>query len=161
MRKFILSLVAASSVLAACNSEVKTTANVDSSVAIPADTSSTEIAESFSDGCYAYIKNRDTASLTLKVANDEVTGDLSYKLFEKDSNKGTIAGEIKGDTIIAEYDFNSEGARSIREIVFLKKNGKLYEGFGEVETKGMKTIFKNRANLKFDGGLVFDPADCK
>lgn len=99
--------------------------------------------------------------MTLKVANEEITGDLSYKLYEKDSNKGTIAGEIKGDTIIAEYDFNSEGVRSIREIVFLKKNGKLYEGFGEVETKGTKTLFKNRANLNFDGGLVFDPADCK
>jgi uncharacterized protein YcfL len=161
MRKFILSLVAASSVLAACNSEEKTTTNTDSSVVIPADTSTTEIAEIFSDGCYAYIKNRDTASLTLKVANEEVTGDLNYNWYEKDRNKGTIAGEIKGDTIIAEYDFQSEGTRSIREIVLLKKNGKLYEGFGEVETKGMKTIFKNRASLKFDDGIEFNPVDCK
>ena len=107
------------------------------------------------------MKNRDTASLTLKIAGEEITGDLSYSLYEKDSNKGTIAGEIKGDTIIAEYDFNSEGVRSIREIVFLKKGDKLYEGYGEAETKGMKTMFKNRAQLNFKDGIIFDPTTCK
>lgn len=161
MRKLILTLVAAGSVLAACNNEKKTETITDSSSINPVDTTVTVNDQNFANGCYAYIKNRDTVSLTLKVAGEEITGDLSYKLFEKDSNKGTIAGEIKGDTIIAEYDFNSEGARSIREIVFLKKDGKLYEGFGDVETKGTKVVFKNRAALNFDGGLVFDPTACK
>ncbi|MEJ7560171.1 MAG: hypothetical protein WKF66_17815 [Pedobacter sp.] len=161
MRKLVLTLLAASSLLAACNSEEKTSETTDSSVAAAVDTNSVQTAQAFSDGCYTYIKNRDTASLTLKVAGEEITGDLNYKLYEKDSNKGTIAGEIKGDTIIAEYDFYSEGARSIRELVFLKKDGKLYEGFGDVETKGTKTVYKNRASLKFNGGLVFDAADCK
>jgi thioredoxin-related protein len=161
MRKLILTLLAASSLLAACNSENKTTQATDISVATSADTNNVQTAQTFSDGCYAYIKNRDTALLSLKVAGEEITGDLSYKLYEKDSNKGTIAGEIKGDTIIAEYDFNSEGVRSIREIVFLKRDGKLYEGFGEVETKGTKTMFRNRASLKFDEGLIFDASDCK
>jgi hypothetical protein len=161
MKKFILTFVAASALLAACNNEEKTVARADSTVVIPADTTVAKTPEPFRDGCYEYVKNRDTASLTLKLAGEEITGDLSYKLFEKDSNKGTIAGEIKGDTIIAEYDFNSEGTRSIREIVFLKKDGKLYEGFGEVQTKGMKTVFKNRADLKFEESIVFDPTDCK
>ena len=161
MRKYILTIITASALLAACNSEEKKAATADSSVVIPADTTVAKTPEPFRDGCYEYVKNRDTASLTLKLAGEEITGNLSYKLFEKDSNKGTIAGEIKGDTIIAEYDFNSEGARSIREIVLLKKDGKLYEGFGEVETKGMKTVFKNRADLKFEESIVFDPADCK
>jgi len=161
MRKLILTLVAASTLLAACNNEKKTETITDSATVNPVDTTVTANDQNFANGCYAYIKNRDTASLTLKVDGEEVTGDLSYKLFEKDSNKGTIAGEFKGDTIIAEYDFNSEGVRSIREIVFLKKDGKLYEGFGDVETKGTKVVFKNRATLKFDGGLVFDPTACK
>jgi thioredoxin-related protein len=161
MRKLILTLIAVSSILAACNSEEKRGDVTDSSVARPADASVVEKAEAFSDGCYAYKKNRDTATLTLRVAGEEITGDLRYKLYEKDSNQGTIAGEIKGDTIIAEYDFNSEGVRSIREIVFLKKDGRLYEGSGEVETKGSKVLFKNRASLKFDEGLIFDPANCK
>jgi hypothetical protein len=161
MKKFILTFVAASALLAACNNEEKTVATADSTVVIPTDTTVAKTPEPFRDGCYAYVKNRDTASLTLRLAGEEITGDLSYKLFEKDSNKGTIAGEIKGDTIIAEYDFNSEGTRSIREIVFLKKDGKLYEGFGEVETKGMKTVFKNRADLKFEESIVFDSTDCK
>jgi hypothetical protein len=161
MRKLIVTFLALSAMLTACNNENKTSSTADSSTAITADTARVQSDQSFTDGCYAYIKNRDTALLTLRVAGEEITGDLSYKLYEKDSNKGTIAGEIKGDTIIAEYDFNSEGTRSIREIVFLKKDGKLYEGFGEVQEKGTKTIFKNRANLKFEEGLVFDSADCK
>lgn len=112
--------------------------------------------------CYQYIQNRDTATLQLKITGDELTGELNYNLFEKDKNKGKIAGELKGDTIIAEYTFDSEGLRSVREVIFVKKaDGKLYEGFGEVEEKGGKTVFKNRSALKFDQGMAFSKADCK
>jgi hypothetical protein len=161
MRKLILTFVTASALLSACTNDKKADTVTDTVVAIPADTLAAPATEPYADGCYAYMKNRDTASLALKIAGEEITGDLSYSLYEKDSNKGTIAGEIKGDTIIAEYDFNSEGVRSIREIVFLKKGDKLYEGYGEVETKGMKTMFKNRAQLNFKDGIIFDPTTCK
>jgi len=86
---------------------------------------------------------------------------LSYSLFEKDSNKGTISGEVKGDTILAEYNFDSEGMRSTREVVFLKRDRKLYEGFGEVEEKNGKTVFKDRSKLKFGDAIVFSLTDCK
>lgn len=104
--------------------------------------------------------------LNQKTAEVKIKGDVSSQyisallMIAPILPKG-LTLEIEGDTIIAEYDFNSEGARSIREIVFLKKDGKLYEGFGDVETKGTKVVFKNRAALKFDGGLVFDPTACK
>jgi hypothetical protein len=161
MRKLILTITAASFIMASCNNDKKAAPVTDSMATISSDTSTVKTAERFADGCYTYTKNKDTVSLALKVAGEEVTGDLNYSIFEKDSNKGTLAGEIKGDTIIAEYDFNSEGMRSIREIVFLKKEGKLYEGFGEVETKGTKTVFKNRATLNFGNTIILDPTDCK
>lgn len=110
--------------------------------------------------CYSYIKNRDTATLKINTENEELTGDLAYNLFEKDSNKGTIAGEMKGDTIIAEYIFNSEGMSSIREIVLLRKDGKLYEGYGDVEEKRGKMVFKDRSKLKFGDAIVFSKTDC-
>lgn len=111
--------------------------------------------------CYNYIKNRDTATLKINMENEELTGNLSYKLFEKDSNNGTIAGEIKGDTIIAEYIFDSEGLRSIREIVLLKKDDKLYEGYGDVEEINGKMVFKDRSKLNFGDAVVFSKTDCQ
>lgn len=148
---------------ASCTNENKTSKVNDTAQIIAADTTftATKPQERSSD-CYIYIKNRDTASLKINRAGEELTGDLSYKLFEKDSNKGTIAGEMKGDTIIAEYTFDSEGMRSVREVVFVKKDdGNIYEGTGEVIEKGGKMIFKDRTNLKFSPTIVFTKTNCK
>lgn len=147
--------------IGSCTTDKKTDSPTDSTALTVTDTTKGVATDNVLGDCYAYIKNRDTASLKLQIDGEQVTGDLSYRLFEKDSNKGTLAGELKGDTIIAEYTFDSEGMRSVREIVFLNKDGKLIEGFGDVEQKGVKTVFKNRATLKFDNGLVFDKTDCK
>ncbi len=145
----------------ACNNDNKSTQGSDSTKMVSNDSTMASTVVESADNCYDYIKTRDTASLKLHVQGQEVTGDLSYRLFEKDSNKGTIAGVIKGDTIIAEYTFDAEGMRSVREIVFLKKDGKLYEGYGDTEEKGVKVMFKNRSALKFDSGLVFYKTACK
>ena len=161
MKKIALLLISTSAFFAACNSEKAADSTADSNQIIAEDTTFTATEPKSASNCYAYTKNRDTAALELRINGEELTGDLSYTLFEKDSNKGTIAGEVKGDTIIAEYTFDSEGMRSVREVVFLKKDGKLYEGFGPVEEKGGKTLFTNRSLLKFENSIVFSPADCK
>ncbi|WP_316814012.1 hypothetical protein [Pedobacter heparinus] len=156
--------VAALSVLASCNNEnTNKQANDSASKVIAVDTTFTAThPKAHSNDCYVYIKNRDTASLKLNIDGEELTGELNYNLFEKDSNKGKIAGEMKGDTIIAEYTFDSEGMRSVREVVFVKKDdGNIYEGTGEVMEKGGKMIFKDRSALKFSPTLVFTKTDCK
>ena len=164
MKKSILFFTGIATLLTvACNSSNTDNKTVDSSSITSIDTTltpSVPIHEKLSQ-CYIYTKKRDTARLKVNTENEELTGDLSYNLFEKDSNKGTISGEIKGDTIIAEYIFDSEGMRSTREVVFLKRDGKLYEGFGEVEEKNGKTKFKDRTKLKFGDGIVFSLTDCK
>lgn len=111
--------------------------------------------------CYTYTKNKDTASLTLMISGRIITGELHYQLFEKDSNKGTIKGEMRGDTLIADYIFNSEGKQSIRQVAFLKKDGKLMEGFGDVIEKDGKMYFKSISDLKFGGAIEFTKAHCK
>ncbi len=68
---------------------------------------------------------------------------------------------MKGDTIIAEYIFNSEGRSSIREIVLLRKDGKLYEGYGDVEERKGKMVFKDRSKLLFGDAIVFSKTDCQ
>jgi hypothetical protein len=111
--------------------------------------------------CYQYLKNRDSAFLTLKIDGDQFTGALSYNLFEKDKNAGNIAGIIKGDTLIAEYTFQSEGSSSTRQVAWLKQGDKLQEGFAEVEEVDGKTRFKNTSALKFGEALVFSKTSCK
>lgn len=148
--------------LASCTSENKGAAG-DSTEVIALDTTFTATTPNESSGdCYIYTKNRDTASLKLNIIGEELTGELSYKLFEKDSNAGKIAGEMKGDTIIAEYTFDSEGMRSVREVVFVKKDdGNIYEGTGDVIEKDGKMVFKDRSAIKFSPTMVFTKTNCK
>ncbi|WP_225869516.1 hypothetical protein [Pedobacter psychroterrae] len=163
MKKRFLLLTTFALLALACNSEKKEEQRDDSTSITATDTTlvpSVPVEEKVTE-CYSYIKNRDTATLKINTENEELTGNLAYKLFEKDSNKGTIAGEMKGDTIIAEYIFNSEGRSSIREIVLLRKDGKLYEGYGDVEERKGKMVFKDRSKLKFGDAIVFSKTDCQ
>lgn len=148
---------------ASCTNEQKAKQADDTSKVIAPDTTFTSSRPKTSTSdCYVYIKNRDTASLKINMEGEELTGELNYKLFEKDSNKGTIAGEMKGDTIIAEYTFDSEGMRSVREVVFVKKDdGNIYEGTGDVMEKGGKMVFKDRSALKFSPTMIFTKTNCK
>lgn len=111
--------------------------------------------------CYAYIKGKDTIMATLTTEGDKVSGNLAYKFFEKDKSSGAFAGTVKGDTIIGEYNFAAEGSQSVREVVFLKKNNSLIEGYGDIEDKNGKVVFKDKSKLKFTESLVLDKTDCK
>lgn len=148
---------------ASCTNENKNIQENDTTEIIAHDTTfSATTPKTSSSNCYEYIKNKDTATLKIYIEGEELTGNLTYKLFEKDRNTGTIAGEMKGDTIIAEYTFDSEGMRSVREVVFVKKDdGKIYEGTGEMIEKSGKMMFKDRSGLQFNQSMVFSPADCK
>ncbi|MDQ8004744.1 MAG: hypothetical protein REI64_08100 [Pedobacter sp.] len=111
--------------------------------------------------CYTYIKGRDTAQLTLITTGVVSTGELNYKWFEKDRNMGSIEGEMRGDTLVANYTFNSEGKKSVRQVVFLKKGDQFLEGFGEVEEKDGKTQFKDLKRVDFSNPIVFERVACK
>lgn len=109
--------------------------------------------------CFESI-GKDTAQLELKTTGHKVTGTLRINLYEKDLNEGTIDGEMKGDTLIADYTFYSEGTSSIREVVFLKKKDQLIEGFGETVMLEGKQVFKNRSTLSFDNSLELTAIEC-
>ena len=100
-------------------------------------------------GCYIMIQGKDTATLELTVADSTVSGNLNFKRFEKDSNQGTIDGVIRDGLILANYAFQSEGRRSVREVVFLMRGESLLEGYGEIEVKGDSAKFVNITGLKF------------
>jgi carbonic anhydrase len=111
--------------------------------------------------CYYSIRNRDTVFLHINVAGNKVTGDLEYNLYEKDKNKGSIQGMLKGDTLIAEYTFLSEGIESVREVAFLKKGNDWVEGYGDIEEKNGRVVFKDIKALNFNSGFVLQEKDCK
>ncbi|WP_316800192.1 hypothetical protein [Pedobacter frigidisoli] len=151
--KIVFPILAAASILAiSCQSNNTSKTSSYSSLS-KSDTHVTD--------CYIYAKSRDTATLTIATLDGKVSGNLMYKLSEKDINNGTIEGVVKGDTIIADYTFNSEGMESKRQVVWLKRDNKLIEGFGEQEEAGNTAKFKNNSSLKFAGSIEFSKVDCK
>jgi hypothetical protein len=116
-------------------------------------------------GCYTAILKNDTSDLVLqhKKGASSVSGDLSIKNFEKDSNKGTFNGKIEGDLIVAWYDFFSEGKGSVRQIVFKVRGDTLLEGYGNLINKGDSDtiIFDNIGALKYLMEKPYVKRDCK
>lgn len=154
MKKSILAIAAIAGCITACQTKT-TEQQIDSLATAPDTTVNTNKA------CYAYMNNKDTISLSFVKAGDDITGVLDYNFYEKDKNTGTIAGSIKGDTIIADYTFRSEGSTSIREVTFLKKGDQLIEGYGEMKELGGKTIFSNMKSIKFDGTTTLSAINCR
>lgn len=153
MKKVSLMVFAALLFIACQNNN----SNSNNSEEAPIDTNMVAISDI---ECYTYIKNRDTATLNFTNTNDTLIGELNYNLYEKDSNKGIIEGEMKGDTLMLDYTFNSEGIEFERQVVILRKGNQLFEGYGDMEEKKGKLIFKDVSSLNFKGGIVFNKIDC-
>lgn len=111
--------------------------------------------------CYIYIKHLDTVILKTSDVDGIVTGTLVYNLYQKDKYTGTIQGQMKGDLLIADFSFSSEGVKSVRQVAF-KKNGKTFiEGYADMEDKDGKTTFKNIDSLNFRNSIVLRKFSCK
>lgn len=154
MKKVILLGVVFISVFVSCKKE---------KVEVPAAPEKLVTEEPESKECYRAILKKDTIILTLNIKNGQLSsGNLSYVFYEKDKNHGTLVGQLRGDTLYADYTFMSEGISSVREVAFLKKGDTYVEGFGDAidDNKG-KITFKNRKQLKFDGNVVLSKVDCK
>ncbi len=123
-------------------------------------TKTLDSAQENEEECYSYVTPRDTVYLHISRKNRNITGDLTYKLYEKDSNQGSLDGRIKGDTLLAEYTFNSEGRSSIREVIFLKKGESYVEGFGPVTEKEGKMTFQDHKNITFINGITLTKTSC-
>ncbi|MEZ0610178.1 hypothetical protein ACAW74_16800 [Fibrella sp. WM1] len=128
------------------------------------DTSATAASQPLApetDQCYAYTSARDTIRLKLLPAGDSLTGELVYKLAEKDQNIGTLRGRMRGDTLLARYTFQSEGVESVREVAFLKQADALVEGYGPVTEQNGNMVFTDRSKLVFTSSLRLTPVNCR
>jgi hypothetical protein len=112
--------------------------------------------------CYLYATERDTVFLKLNPSvNGKVTGELNYLFFQRDSNVGHIEGEIRGDTLLADYTFLSEGLTSVREVAFLLGENQVMEGYGDAEEKDGRMVFRHSDSLDFSNGLVLPQVPCR
>ncbi|MEO8472465.1 MAG: hypothetical protein ABI477_09730 [Chryseolinea sp.] len=141
---FLLNTIVLTVVLYACGSTPKSEEKLSSE-----NTTSSQ--------CYGSYTDKDSVFMKLSFTGEAVKGDLTYKLYEKDKNFGTIDGVLRGDTIIGTYKFSSEGKISEREVAFLKQGEDLVEGFAPMNDNG--TRFKNEADLDFTG-IVLQSDDC-
>lgn len=110
--------------------------------------------------CFSSVIKQDSLWARLDFSADEVTGILIYDFYEKDQNKGTLHGTLKGDTLRASYTFHSEGKVSVREVAFLVRENRLIEGFGEMEMNKNQQVFKEKENIDFSQGVEFKKIDC-
>ncbi|MFV8340791.1 hypothetical protein [Flavobacterium sp. XS2P39] len=156
MKKVILLGIVFMSILVSCKKEKEKEDAMDPSEKIVVE-------QPAAKECYNAIIKKDTISMVLNIKGDQLTsGKLSYNFYEKDKSEGELVGELKGDTLFAEYTFMSEGVSSVRQVAFLKKGDAYVEGFGDVvdDNKG-KVTFKDRKQLKFEGNIVLSKVDCK
>lgn len=157
MKYFILVLFLVAAIFFSCNDEPKKT------------TSSTQAGDTTKPAemttmdprvlCYSTTR-KDSVSLKMEIFPNVVTGLLRYKLYEKDSNTGTIDGIMKGDTLVADYTFMSEGQSSVRQVAFIIKDNTATEGYGEMEEINNKMVFKNLDKLDFSKGITLEKSDC-
>lgn len=156
MKKVIVLSLVLMSILVSCKKEKEVEV-------VPVAPEKITVEEPVSEECYSAIIKKDTISMSVTIHQDKsVTGKLDYNFYEKDKNEGTLVGELKGDTLLADYTFMSEGMSSVRQVAFLKKGNTYVEGFGDVvdDNKG-KVTFKDVKQLKFDGKVVMKKVDCK
>lgn len=123
----------------------------------PSDT-----AQSSGESCYAFINEKDTVQLHIVQKHDgKVKGTLTYRLFEKDANSGEIEGKMLGDTLIALYNFTSEGRLSKREVAFLFKDNLVLEGYGPLKEEGDMLRFESLESLEYGNGIELLQVRCE
>jgi hypothetical protein len=111
--------------------------------------------------CYQYATAADTITLKLVNMGGTVAGALIYKLKEKDMNAGTIKGTLRGDILLADYTFKSEGTESTRQVAFKKTGNAFIEGYGEmVNVKGVEQ-FKNVDSIVYSTSMKLEEIPCK
>lgn len=158
MRFFILLMAIAG--ISACNNAEQKETGKDSSATVNVPPPTPEEKAAALAGCYSVIHNRDTSSLQLEVSGTSVTGPLSYMLYEKDKNVGTIQAEVKEDLLTGWYFFKSEGIMSVRQVIWKINGTQLWPGMGEMKSNKDTLYFTQPEKLQFDTSHPFKKVPC-
>lgn len=150
----LISMVIAGMLLFSCNSNEKNSETTTKKEEVPKK-------ETSLISCYQYASTADTISLKLIHVGESITGSLVYNLKEKDKNKGTIQGAMKGNLLVADYTFMSEGMQSVRQVAFKLEGNSFTEGYGDIDMQNDKARFKNIDALQFNNAMKLVEVDCQ
>lgn len=154
MRNFIvITITSVFCILASCNSNNKEKKIQDVK---------NKILKGEGEKKYLYTKDNDTVLLVLRMEDYKINGEFAILPFEKDMRKGIILnGQIKGDTLFADYQSMQEGINSNCEIAFLKKgstyvlsNDFLLDRNYYYNSDYTIGKFKNKQAIIFDGYIL-------
>lgn len=110
--------------------------------------------------CYKNAGGSDSIWLQLNLVGTDVSGELLYAIQGKDRNQGSVHGEWLGDTLLLDYMFQSEGTLSSRQVIFIRQDSLLLEGYGASEEVDGKLRFVNRSALSFGSGIRLKQTAC-
>lgn len=117
-----------------------------------------ESTSSLETGCYSYNDGKSIINFEITKTGNQINGNLTYELDEKDSNKGTFTGNTSNDKLFGIYTFESEGVESSREVAFMIKDNLLIEGYGELNESG--NAFKDKKTIKYLSKMPLKKTDC-
>lgn len=129
-------------------------------------TSSSDTDSSISSQCFVAVDGADTADLNIKtLKSGKVSGVLTINYKEKGKNDGQVEGKFRGDTLFVDYTFKigTENKTIYKNpLAFLKKDGKLALGVGQIQTTLGRSFFVKGKPISFEKGrFTFAPVDCK
>ncbi len=112
------------------------------------------------------VDETDTAHLSLNyLKSGKITGSLLIKYLDKGKNDGLLDGKFKGDTLFVDYTFKigTENKTVYKNpLAFLKKDGKLILGVGQIETYLGKSFFAKDKPINYDKvRFIFSASDCQ
>lgn len=160
-----LYIIIALVLFASCNNQNNDTAATDpateGSVHVNATDTIVTSAKPFAlAGCYEMTFKKDSAFLDLQLDDTLVKGELTFNLFEKDKNTGTIQGVLRNDKIFADYTFQSEGVTSVREMILQIKDGTLLQAYGDLKEENGKLVFVDQDKLQYQNANPFIKVAC-
>ena len=79
------------------NENKKPSNNEETQSILKKETSSLEI------GCYTYNDGKSIVNFEITDTENQITGNLTYQLYEKDSNKVNFKGTLSGDKLLRKY----------------------------------------------------------
>lgn len=148
---------------AACNNPEttsETTTTTETTTDVKAEENATPAPSASGETCYGSKTGNSTVEMALTVNDGSVAGTLNYLPEAKDKNTGTIRGKMRGDTLLADYTFMSEGVESVREVIFLKTADGYKEGYGPVKDQKGKMVFEDLKKIDFSQSVPLVKVDC-
>lgn len=151
-----LALISALAIFSCNENKSKNSGEMDqSNLTIPSAHKDTSLT------CYLLDNGKDKIAIQIKADGNEASGQLLYRYFQKDKNTGTFTGKMYGDTLIADYKFESEGRVSNRQVAFIKRGDQLVEGFSNKHDTAGNPDMAERASINFQNIFILHKITCK